>query len=454
MSKLKPKVLGIDDDVSWLEQLNLILEDDCMVCGADTIEKGLNIINDNFFDIIILDLNFNDEEKSGLDILKVIHAMDQGVDVVVISGETDYRKIIKVIDSGVTKFIPKPATPEKIRSAIQEIITKRESKRRALAHIGNDSQNPFIGSSPLIYKLREDIQSIIDSGTKDILIQGESGTGKELIAQCIANSSDRFGRMVSVHCGAISDSLAESELFGHEKGAFTGANTNRVGVFEAAKGGFVFLDEIGEMPLLQQAKLLRVIQERKIRPVGSSIEKQINFRSISATNRNIEQEVQKGNFREDLFYRIAKETISVPPLRERREDIPELVYYFLQKEAQGKKIDVSMDAMRMLQAYTWKGNVRELISVVYKITSRLKEGTIKEKHVCQALPQFANSFSKSYVRKKVRIFNTESALEKKRFEEAILQAGGNRTKAAEILNISRATFFRKAKSLGLVNSRV
>jgi len=454
MDQRKPKVLGIDDDASWLDQLALILEDQCSVVGADTIEKGLKLIENTFFDIIVLDLNFEGDERTGLDVFRIISAVDQGADILVISGETDHRKLIKIFNSGVKRFISKPATPDEIRGEVAGILAERENKRRALNHIAQSKgADPFIGSSPLIYRLREDINRIIESGAKDVLILGESGTGKELIAQSIANSSERFGRMVAVHCGAITDSLSESELFGHVKGAFTGANTAREGVFEAAKGGYVFLDEIGEMPLSQQAKLLRVIQERKVRPVGSNTEKKISFRSISATNRNILGDVQEGRFREDLYYRIAKEQIIIPSLRERREDIPELVNYFIQKEAKGKCVEVSVDAMMMLQAYSWRGNVRELISVVYKLVNRIGEGVIKEKHICQALPQIVGDFTRKPIRTKMKLYSSQISKERRRYEDAIASAHGNRTKAAEILGISRATFFRKAKELGLVNER-
>lgn len=454
MDNHKPRVLCIDDDSQWLQQLGFILEDDYLVFGADSIEAGLVKIEKTFFDVIILDLNFAGDQRTGLDVFRMISSIDQGPDILVISGETDHRKLIKAFNAGITRFLPKPVTPAEIRSELEAIVIDRETKRRALNQIGqNLGIDPFIGSSRQVQKLREDLEHIISSQAKDILILGESGTGKELIAKTIASSMDRLGRMVSVHCGAIADALSESELFGHVKGAFTGANTSREGVFEAARGGFVFLDEIGEMPLTQQAKLLRVIQERKVRPVGSNMEKAISFRSIAATNRDILDEVQQGRFREDLYYRIAKEQIVIPSLRERREDIPELVNYFIQKQARGKCLEISTDAMYMLQNYTWRGNVRELMSVVDKLVARVGEGVIQEKHICNVIPEIIVDLNLRPTRTSLKVYNSQVAKEKRRFEDAIAKAYGNRNLAAEHLGISRATFFRKAKELGLVAER-
>lgn len=453
MQQHRPRLLAIDDDPIWLEQIPMILEDDCTVVCADNIDEGLKLIENNFFDIVILDLNFNGDGRNGLDVFGVISAMDQGVDVLVISGETDVNKVVRTLNAGVKRFLSKPADNSVIRANVREILAEREVKRRALSHIGTyGTDNPLIGSSPLMQRVREDIGRIVESGAKDILILGESGTGKELVARSIAKSCDRLANLLPVHCGAITDSIAESELFGHVRGAFTGANTARPGVFEAAKGGFVFLDEIAEMPLGQQAKLLRVLQERKVRPVGANAEFKINFRTIAATNRNLSEEIAKGNFREDLYYRIAKEVVVLPSLRERREDIPELVNYFLKSSTKGKSIEMSVDAMVLLQNYRWPGNVRELKAIVESLIARASSNVIREDLILQVMPMLARNVTSKPI-KAMKLYGSTISKEIRRFEDAIAKAHGNRTKAAEFLGISRATFFRRAKELGLVNER-
>lgn len=260
--------------------------------------------------------------------------------------------------------------------------------------------------------------------------------------------------MIPINCGAISDGIAESELFGHVKGAFTGADRDRASAFEAVGGGFVFFDEIGDMPLNQQAKLLRVLQERKVQRVGSLEEKPVHFRSISATNVNLDGAIASKKFREDLFYRISKFTIKVPTLRERIEDVPELVHHFLNSHSSETRVTVTKEAMNLLQSYNWPGNVRQLEAVIDIMSHRCANGVIREKEVCHAIPEVADMFTakvtRSFLGRQGALFvNTE----RRRFQKAIIEAQGNRDRAAEILSISRATFFRRAKELGLVNTR-
>lgn len=227
----------------------------------------------------------------------------------------------------------------------------------------------LIGRSPSMTRIREELAYIVESGAKDILLTGETGTGKEVVARTIATMADPAKRFVPINCGAISDGLAESELFGHVRGAFTGADRDRVSAFEAVGGGFVFLDEIGDMPTHQQSKLLRVLQERKVQRVGSLDERTVSFRCISATNANLKEAISQKRFREDLYYRIAKVELRLPALRERAEDIPELVHYFLGKHQSGDSFSIADSAMSLLQLYAWPGNVRQLQAVVDSIAS-------------------------------------------------------------------------------------
>lgn len=324
-----PKILALDDDATWLEQIPLIFENtNYEVHTFSNLDQGLIAIESNFYDVVLLDLNFIGDRRTGLDVFRRIMAKDAEVDVIVISGETDPKKLIEIMNAGITHFIPKPSSIDEIRKSVVETLKRREIRSTSIQLDGK--KGPLlIGSSAQSQKLKADIIQAAKVGVRDILIQGETGTGKEVVAKAIAESADPSKRFYPVHCAAINDGIAESELFGHIRGAFTGADKDRIGAFEAALGGFVFLDEIGDMPLNQQAKLLRVLQERKVMRVGSTDERAVSFKSISATHVNLENAVTEKKFREDLYYRIAKFVIRIPSLRERLEDIPELVTFFL-----------------------------------------------------------------------------------------------------------------------------
>ena len=456
MTERRPKVLAIDDDTIWLEQVPMILEEIADATCFDSIDQGLVAVSTNFYDVILLDLNFEGDTRTGLDVFMRIAATDNSAAVIVISGETRPDKLIQMMNAGVTQFIPKPSSPNAIREAVKDALHKREIRFRAL-NLASASTGgvQLIGSSPSMTRLREELSYIVESGAKDILLTGETGTGKEVVARTIATMADPAKRFVPINCGAISDGLAESELFGHVKGAFTGADRDRVSAFEVVGGGFVFLDEIADMPIHQQSKLLRVLQERKVQRVGSIDERAVSFRCISATNANLKDAIAKKSFREDLFYRIAKVEVKLPALRERVEDIPELVHYFLGKHQSGESFSIADSAMSLLQMYSWPGNVRQLQAVVDSIASRCMGGTvIRDVHVCQAIPEL----SKVQTSRSIRPFLGEKgaaliSAEKQRFKHAIIEAKGDRTLAAQILKVSRATFFRRARELGLVSTR-
>jgi len=450
-----PKILAIDDDASWLEQVPLILEDECQVDCYPTIDQGIQAIAADYYDIVLLDLNFDGDSRTGLDLFNRIQAQDRGIDVIVISAETHTDRLIKIFNAGVSRFISKPATPDAVRSAVRKTLEEREMRARAIHRELAGKDGPvLLGKSPASQRLREEILRVISSKARDVLLTGETGTGKEVVAQMIAGTADRSRRFVAVHCGAISEGLIESELFGHVRGAFTGAEKDRVGAFETAGGGYVFLDEIGEMPLNQQAKLLRVLQERKVQRVGSHDERPCNFRLIAATHVDLQRAVEEKRFRGDLYFRIARETIHIPPLRERIEDIPELVYATIAKTPEARKKTLTSGAMALLQAYQWPGNIRELISVVERLCSRCKDDVIREGDICNAVPEVAPIFSSRVNQALVGRYGAQLiATERRRFEKAIIEANGNRDRAAELLGISRPTFFRKANELGLVRKR-
>jgi DNA-binding NtrC family response regulator len=453
--KRLPKVLALDDDKSWLSQVPLVLEDECEVHCYSTIDQGLQALGSQFFDIILLDINFDGDVRSGLDVFRQIQAIDSGAEVIVISAETDPSRLIQIMNAGVTQFLTKPVPPDEVVAAVKSTIQRREMRLRALNLVSSGKGGvSLVGDSLPMQKLRQEIAQVIASGVKDILLLGETGTGKEVVAQMIAYQSDPSRRFVPIHCGAISDGIAESELFGHVRGAFTGADRDRVSAFEAVGGGFVFFDEIGDMPLGQQAKLLRVLQERKVQRVGSLDEKSVNFRSISATNIDIEASILQKQFREDLYYRIAKAKIKIPPLRDRLEDIPELVHQFIAELSPKKGIIITNDAMDLLQAFHWPGNVRQLKSTIESICVRLEDRIIREKDICQVLPQVASVFGNRTAKVLVGRYGAQLITrERDRFERAIIENNGDRDKAAMQMNLSRATFYRRAKELGLVQQR-
>jgi DNA-binding NtrC family response regulator len=454
MSKL-PRVLLLDDDPAWLRQAPMILEDVCEVEGYATIDQGLQAIAAHFYDLILLDINFDGDSRSGLDVFRMIQAADRGAEVIVISGETRPDRLIQIMNAGVTHFLIKPVPPDEVIAAVKSVLEQRDLRLRAhnLLKTG-DAGNLLIGQSIAMKKLREEVGQIVASEVKDILIIGETGTGKEVVASAIAYQADPAKRFIPIHCGAISDGLAESELFGHVKGAFTGGDKDRAGAFEIAGGGFVFLDEIGDMPLAQQAKLLRVLQERKVQRVGSHDERPVAFRSISATNVDMEQAILQKRFREDLYYRIAKAKIRIPPLRDRIEDIPELVHNFLAEVSGKKSIMVTNDAFTLLQTYHWPGNVRQLKAAIESMCTRTDCGVIREKDVCQAIPQAASVFGNRIAKTLVgRYGATLVSKERNRFESAIIESRGDRDEAARLLGLSRSTFYRRAKELGIVKER-
>ena len=453
MTKL-PKVLAIDDDLNWLSQVPLILEDTCEVTLRSTIDDGIKAVQENFYDAILLDINFKNDPRTGIDVFRMIKAKDHSADVIVISGETDPAKLIQIMNAGITSFLPKPCTPDQIRAAIGNAVNAKKMKLRALNLDMKGLDSKLIGRSKQMQKLREQIAYIVNAGIRDVLLTGETGTGKEVIARTIAYQADPSFRFSPIHCGAISDGLAESELFGHVKGAFTGADRDRQSVFEIVGGGYVFLDEIGDMPLAQQAKILRVLQERQVQRVGSSEIKDVNFRTISATHIDLEAAIVSKKFREDLYYRIAKEVVRVPSLRERKEDIIDLTHYFIAECFPTRNLGITEEAIELLMAYHWPGNVRQLRAVIESIGSRMNSDMIRESDICHALPQVATVFGNKASRLLIGRYGASLITkERDRFEKSLLLARGNRTIAADNLGMSRATFYRRATELGLIQGR-
>jgi DNA-binding NtrC family response regulator len=452
----QPKILAIDDDQLWLEQVPLILSGVAAVETCDQIDSAFALLESKSFDVVLLDLNFVDDVRTGMDFFKSLVKMNSGIDVIVISGEANPQRLVDVFNIGITRFIPKPASIESIRSEVGRVLIEREHRSMIFSSLTGKKQSPLIGTSRAAQHLRNQIEELLRIGFKDLLIEGETGTGKEVLARYLAATVASSGRFLPVHCGAISDGLAESELFGHVKGAFTGADRDRIGVFESAAGGFVFLDEIGEMPLNQQAKLLRVVQERRLQRVGSFEERSVSFKTISATHVNLQRAVSEKRFREDLYFRIAKERIHLPTLRERKEDIPLYLHSFSLRNFRGEPVAFSPGAVELMCEYEWPGNVRQLQAIAEGLAARSDSAVIRERDVYSMLPEMETSGT-SGLKVSPTISSYSGALiaaERRKFEKALVQAKGNRVDAAMNLGLSRATYFRRAKELGLIGMKM
>ncbi|HXQ47733.1 MAG TPA: sigma-54 dependent transcriptional regulator, partial [Caulobacteraceae bacterium] len=366
-------VLVVDDDPTQRRLIQAVLEREGLsVAHAETGEQAIDLlVAGGAADAIMLDLNM--PGLGGLGALKELRSRGFGQPVIVLTATGGIDTVVKAMQAGAQDFFVKPASPERImvsiRNALQMGDLKGEVDRLSKKASGRITFSDLIGSSPAMAHVMRLGERAAKSQIP-ILLLGESGSGKELIARAVHGSSERAGKpFVAVNCGAIPENLVESILFGHEKGSFTGATDKHLGKFQEANGGVLFLDEIGELPLDMQVKLLRALQEGEIDPIGSKRPTRVDVRIISATNRDLAQQVAEGRFREDLYYRLNVYPIDLPPLRERREDIPGLIELFIRRfnVEEGKRVQgVSAETMAMLQAHEWPGNVRQLENAVYR----------------------------------------------------------------------------------------
>jgi len=375
--------------------------------------------------------------------------------VIVISGTGDIEKAVRATKMGACQFIEKPFSLEDVRSAIEQALgdTTCARQRVRVDEEGVRIEGPgwtLIGLSNAMKEIYRQILMVSRNPQAAVLIQGESGTGKELVARAVyANGNPSGGAFVDVNCAALSESLLEAELFGHEKGAFTGAGQMRKGLFEAAHGGAIFLDEIGEMPLRLQSKLLRVLEEKTFKRVGGVENIHVDFRVIASTNRNLREMVEEGAFRRDLYYRLEVFTILVPPLRERPEDVPPLSAYFLERssrECNKRFSGFSREAMDRLTAYAWPGNVRELRNVVERAVILGSGGVIEARDLILAdgaAPPGAPPETPP-----LRAQSLE-CMERALIQRVLDENGWHKAKAAEILGINRTTLWQKIKRYGL-----
>jgi len=446
-------ILVVEDGQSQREMLRDFLRSEGhIVAEAENGEKALKIICSGHFDLILLDYKM--PGMDGLHALKEVKHINPEIDVAIITAYGTIETAVEALKAGAIDYITKPVDLDELI-----ILVNRVSERRQLIQenmlLKEDLNKRGITADKIIYKSHRMAELINLAGRvavskASVLIQGESGTGKELMARLIHQLSPRSNKsIVVVNCGALHEQLLESELFGHEKGAFTGAASRRIGRFEEANGGTLFLDEIGELSPAVQVKLLRFLQEREFPRLGSNINLQVDVRIISATNRDLEEQVKEGSFREDLFYRLKVVTMTLPPLRERKEDLGLLVNHFIDKFASenGKNIKgLTAEARDMLLKYDYPGNVRELVNIMERAVVIARNQYI----TTEDLP-FKRFVSSEDTGKKAYGALRESVddLEKKLIIEAMEKTQDNQTKAADILGISERMLRYKLKKYGL-----
>ncbi len=440
-------VLVVDDEAGIRESLRDILEDEGYeVLTASNAEEAIAVFNQSLPDLIYLDIWLPD--RDGLEVLEEIKARNSSVPVVMISGHGTIEVAVKATKLGAYDFLEKPLSLERVLLTAQRAIERGrlESEYRELKSRLSDRYQ-FIGQSEVVRRLKAEVERVAKTNSR-VLITGESGTGKELIARLIHESSPRSRQsFVEVNCAAIPQELIESELFGHEKGSFTGAHERKKGKFELADRGTLFLDEIGDMSLLTQAKVLRVIETQEFQRVGGSKNIKTDVRIIAATNKDLEKEVKEGNFREDLYYRLNVIPIHIPPLRERKEDIPVLVEYFLKTisaEYGRPPKTIKEDALEVMMQYDWPGNVRELKNAVERLVIMCPSDVISSRDIALFRKDASDDyFSYKTLREAREAFERDFILKK------LKENNWNISKTAEMLNIERSNLYRKIKSYGI-----
>ncbi|WP_312078544.1 two-component system response regulator GlrR [Leclercia sp.] len=434
MTSRKPAhLLLVDDDPGLLKLLGMrLVSEGYSVVTAESGQEGLKVLGREKVDLVISDLRM--DEMDGMQLFTEIQKLQPGMPVIILTAHGSIPDAVAATQQGVFSFLTKPVDKDALYKAIDDALEHA-------APSGDETwRESFVTRSPIMLRLLEQARMVAQSDVS-VLINGQSGTGKEILAQAIHNASPRGkNSFIAINCGALPEQLLESELFGHARGAFTGAVSSREGLFQAAEGGTLFLDEIGDMPAPLQVKLLRVLQERKVRPLGSNRDIDINVRIISATHRDLPKAMARNEFREDLFYRLNVVNLKIPALAERAEDIPLLATQLLRQSAERHKPFVrafSTDAMKRLMTASWPGNVRQLVNVIEQCVALTSSPVISDALVEQALegentalPTFVearNQFELNYLRKLLQIT-------KGNVTHAARMAGRNRTEFYKLLS--------------------
>jgi len=440
------KILVVDDDLGMCGMLSDVLKEEgfSVHTTGESLEAS-KILKKEEFDVIVTDLKM--KGLKGLDLLEVAHKVAPMTPVIIITAFGTIESAIKAMKMGAYDYITEPFQMDElvltVRKALENRLLKKEVIRLRKEVESRYDFHQLIGKSPSMQKIYDLIERISDSSS-NVLITGESGTGKELVAKAIHyNGVRKEGPFVAINCAAIPETLIESELFGYKKGAFTDAKSDKKGLIFEANEGTLFLDEITEMPLTLQAKLLRVIEEREVRPLGDTNSYPIDVRIISTSNRDIASLIQQGRFREDLYYRLKVIDIEMPPLRERKEDIPILVQHFIHKFSKELKkavSSVSEEALKILLNYFWPGNVRELENIIQRAITLSQHEVILPDDLPASIIQKTDEklFEKAMEEK-----FTLDQLEKEYVKRVLIETGGNKSKAAERLGLDRKTLYRK-----------
>ncbi len=437
------KLLIVDDELSVRDSLAKWFHEEGYEVGmAEDAKDALTRLAETRYDAALLDIKMHGID--GIELQQRIHEIDSELIVIMMTGYASVETAVAALKNGAYDYVTKPLDPDEIAHLVKKALAHKRIQqenvrlRETVAEVARPDD--IVGQSSIMQRVFDAIETV---GPTDatVLITGESGTGKELVARAIHHASPRkFHPLVVIHCGALTETLLESELFGHEKGAFTGAQYRKKGKFEIAEGGTVFLDEIGDISLKTQTDLLRVLQEREIVRVGGNQPIKVDFRCVAATNKDLEKAIEEGKFRPDLFYRLNVFRIELPALRERRDDIPMLVNHFVRKfslQMNKKIMRVSPSAMNLLQQQAWSGNVRELENAVERAMVVAQEPEIRESDFVFKATTIPNGAPKSL-----------DEIEKAHILRTLESVGWNQTRAAEILNIDRVTLHHKLKRYG------
>ncbi|PLY01360.1 MAG: Fis family transcriptional regulator [Desulfuromonas sp.] len=453
------RILIVDDEAFIRENLERILgEDGYRPISTETAESALKIFSEEEVDLVLLDLNLG--AQSGLEVLRQLREIDPEVLVIIITGYGTVESAVEALKLGAYDYIKKPFKADAIR-LIVKLALETQSLRREVRHLkrggsGLDAAD-MVGNSPAMLEVYHQVQEVAKHDNATVLVTGESGTGKELVARAIHKLSSRQGQpFVEINCGTLPFNLLETELFGHERGAFTDARTRKIGLFEEAHTGSIFLDEIGEMDMNLQVKLLRVLEDRRIRRLGGTRNIDIDVRVVAATNRDLRAAIEAREFREDLFYRLNVFPIHLPPLRKRQEDIPVLLDQFIRQFSTAFRRNVrelSREALDLLMRYHWPGNVRELRNVVERICIMHNREVIEPEHLPREILGDSSGAglkpSLEIPPGGIQLDDVVSDFERDLVSRAVQITGGNVAKTARLLGVPRGTLRYKLGKLGI-----
>lgn len=452
---MKGSILVVDDETEIRESLSLILSDEGYSCEtAGDGRAAIAMLREGNYDILISDLKM--PEVSGMDVLKECQRSSPQTLPIIITAYATVETAIEALRTGAVDYILKPLDFDEVILRLEQLMQQKklaqENKYLKEQVDRRFNFNHIIGESEAMKRIYKMVERV-SQATTSVLITGSSGTGKELVARAIHANSPRSKKpFIAENCGAIPESLCESELFGHKKGSFTGANEDREGVFVAANGGTLFLDEIGEIPLNIQVNLLRALQEKEVKPVGGTKTRKVDVRIIAATNKNLEEEVAKGNFREDLYYRLNIVELKLPDLKERRDDIPMLTRHFVErynKEMNRAVKGVDSQAMSALMQAEWKGNVRELENVIERAILLTESDFIS----IEDLPGSLRNHDGTQDHNRMDMDDLNDAVqtfEKQHIRTVLRKTDGNRTEAARLMHIDPSTLYRKMERYGMM----